>query len=171
MLVSLIVAMGRNRVIGTATGLPWHLPRDLKQFRAITTGKPIVMGRRTFEHIGRPLPDRPNIVLTHRRDFAPEGVVVAHSVEEAIVIARCEAQYLRVRVVVVIDARSPSVKPLSLAAIADDVPPSARVVLWGMNRDGYARMLRMSGAVCDWLVCDSACPTGDVVAQCVRLVS
>jgi hypothetical protein len=74
------------------------------------------------------------------------------------------------RVVVVIDARSPSVKPLSLAAIADDVPASARVVLWGMNQEGYARMLRMSGAVSNWLLCDSACPTSEVVAQCVRLV-
>ena len=102
MLISLIMAMDRRGLIGTATGLPWHLPHDLKRFRAITTGKPIVMGRRTLEHIGRPLPDRANVVLTHRRDFAPEGIVVAHSVEEAIVIARCEAQYLRVTEVVVI---------------------------------------------------------------------
>src|SRR3954471_12951276 len=102
MLVSLIVAMGRNRAIGTATGLPWHLPRELKQFRAITTGKPVVMGRKTLEHVGRPLPNRANIVLTHRRDFAQQGILVAHSVEEALAVARLEAERLGANEVVVI---------------------------------------------------------------------
>lgn len=74
------------------------------------------------------------------------------------------------RVVLVIDARSPSVKPLSLAAIADDLPPNASVVLWGMSAEGYAKMLRLSPAVAGWLVCGVDCPTSEVVAQCVRLV-
>ena len=102
MLVSLIVAMGRDRVIGTATGLPWHLPRDLKQFRALTTGKPIVLGRKTLEHVGRPLPQRANIVLTHRTDFAQQGILVAHSVEEALAVAEREAKLLGTDEVVVI---------------------------------------------------------------------
>lgn len=87
MRLALIVAMGRNHVIGTDTGLPWHLPRDLKHFRRLTLGKPIILGRTTFEQIGRPLPDRPNIVLTRRPDFAPAGVTVARSAEEALAAA------------------------------------------------------------------------------------
>lgn len=87
MRLALIAAMGRNHVIGTDTGLPWHLPRDLKHFRRITLGKPIILGRTTFEQIGRPLPDRPNIVLTRRPDFAPAGVIVARSAEEALAAA------------------------------------------------------------------------------------
>ena len=84
MRLALVAAMGRNRVIGTDTGLPWHLPRDLKHFRALTLGKPIILGRTTFEQIGRPLPDRPNLVLTRRADYAPPGVRVVHSAEQAL---------------------------------------------------------------------------------------
>jgi len=94
MRVTLIAAMGRNRVIGTDAGLPWHLPNDLKQFRALTTGKPIIMGRTTFTHVGRPLPDRANIVLTRQPDFAAAGIRVAHSVEDALTAAREEAARL-----------------------------------------------------------------------------
>jgi dihydrofolate reductase len=87
MRLALIAAMGRNHVIGTDTGLPWHLPRDLKHFRSLTLGKPIILGRTTFDQIGRPLPDRPNIVLTRRPDFAPAGVTVVRSVDEALAAA------------------------------------------------------------------------------------
>ena len=83
MRLALIAATSRNQVIGTDTGLPWHLPRDLKHFRALTLGKPIILGRTTFEQIGRPLPDRPNIVLTRRPSFAAAGVLVARSAAEA----------------------------------------------------------------------------------------
>lgn len=81
--ISLIVAMDRNRLIGNETGLPWRLPADLRRFRKLTTGKPIIMGRKTFEHIGGPLKDRLNIVLTRQTDFTYPGVVVVHSIEEA----------------------------------------------------------------------------------------
>jgi dihydrofolate reductase len=91
MRVSLIAAMGRNHVIGTDSGLPWHLPRDLRRFRKLTFGKPVVLGRKTLEHIGRPLPDRSNVVLTRQRDFAADGVRVAHSFAEALELARQEA--------------------------------------------------------------------------------
>jgi dihydrofolate reductase len=87
MRLALIAAMGRNHVIGTDTGLPWHLPRDLKHFRALTLGKPIILGRTTFDQIGRPLPDRPNIVLTRRPDYAPAGVIVVRSPAEALGVA------------------------------------------------------------------------------------
>src|SRR5687768_7343851 len=102
MRVSIVAAMGRNRVIGTATGLPWHLPRELKQFRLLTTGKPVVMGRTTFDHVGRPLPNRANIVLTRQTGYAPEGVRVAHSADEAVEAARQEAERLGADEVMVI---------------------------------------------------------------------
>jgi dihydrofolate reductase len=87
MIVSFLVAMDRNRVIGNEKGMPWHLPADLKRFRRLTLGKPIIMGRTTFEHIGRPLDKRTNIVLSRRPDFKPEGVQVAGSMEEAFKLA------------------------------------------------------------------------------------
>jgi dihydrofolate reductase len=87
-MISLIVIMDRNHLIGTATGMPWHLPADLKRFRKLTMGKPIVMGRTTFEHIGRPLDGRTNIVLTRRPDFQAEGVQIVHSWKEAVQTAR-----------------------------------------------------------------------------------
>ena len=83
-LLSLIVARARNGVIGRDNALPWRLPQDLKRFRALTLGKPILMGRRTFESIGRALPGRTNLVLTRDRHWHAPGVIAVHSVEEAL---------------------------------------------------------------------------------------
>lgn len=83
MAMSIIVAMAHNNVIGANNGLPWHLPADLKHFKAITMGKPIVMGRKTFQSIGRPLPGRRNIVITRDRNWHADGVEIAESVEIA----------------------------------------------------------------------------------------
>ena len=84
----MIVAMDRNRVIGKDNRLPWHISEDLKRFKALTMGHPIVMGRKTFESIGRVLPGRLNIVLTRQREYpAPRGSVVAHNVAGA--LAQC----------------------------------------------------------------------------------
>ncbi|MDZ7791767.1 MAG: type 3 dihydrofolate reductase [Xanthomonadales bacterium] len=80
----LVAAMARNRVIGDAGGMPWHLPADLKHFKAVTMGCPVIMGRRTFESIGRPLPGRTNIVISRSRPELPDGVVLAGSLDEAI---------------------------------------------------------------------------------------
>ncbi len=86
--VSIVVAMARNRVIGVGGTLPWHLPADLRYFRSITMGKPIIMGRRTHESIGRPLPGRHNIVVSTRKDFCPaEGCSRAFSLDHALEIA------------------------------------------------------------------------------------
>ncbi len=84
MIMSLIVAMSDNRVIGRNNEMPWHLPEDLKFFKRITMGKPIIMGRNTFESIGKPLPGRANIVITRNPDYHADGVHVVASVEEAI---------------------------------------------------------------------------------------
>jgi dihydrofolate reductase len=76
--------MARDRVIGADGALPWHLPADLRQFKAVTMGHHLVMGRTTFESIGRPLPGRTSIVLTRDRSTSLPGVLVAHSLDEAI---------------------------------------------------------------------------------------
>lgn len=86
--LSLIVAMTQNRVIGIENRLPWHIPEDLKRFKQITLGHPIIMGRKTFESIGRPLPKRTNIVITRDREYRVEGAAVCHSFEEALDWAR-----------------------------------------------------------------------------------
>ncbi|HEV2856745.1 MAG TPA: dihydrofolate reductase [Thermoanaerobaculia bacterium] len=88
--VSLIAAMAENRAIGIDNRLPWRLPADLKRFKALTMGHTLIVGRKTFESIGRPLPGRKMIVVTRRPDYAPPGVEVAHSVEEALAEAQGE---------------------------------------------------------------------------------
>ncbi|MDX1900488.1 MAG: dihydrofolate reductase [Gammaproteobacteria bacterium] len=84
MIIHAIVAMSENRVIGINNQLPWHLPADLAHFKALTLGKPIIMGRKTFQSIGRPLPGRRNIILSHDKNFSAEGCIVTHSIEEAL---------------------------------------------------------------------------------------
>jgi len=88
MIVSLLVAADENNVIGKDNKLPWHLPNDLKYFKNQTWAMPILMGRRTFESIGKPLQGRKSIVITRRSDWNHDGVDVVHSVDEAIVKAR-----------------------------------------------------------------------------------
>jgi len=82
--IVLVAALGRNRVIGFNGGMPWHLPADLKHFKAVTLGHPVVMGRRTFESIGRALPGRLNIVVSRTLERAPAGCERAGSLEEAL---------------------------------------------------------------------------------------
>ncbi|MEW9699752.1 dihydrofolate reductase [Paenibacillus sp. SI8] len=84
MSISFIFAMDRNRAIGLKNNLPWHLPADLKFFRLTTTGHPILMGRKTYESIGKPLPGRRNVILTQNRDFQAEGCDVVHSVQQVV---------------------------------------------------------------------------------------
>jgi len=86
-IVSIIVAMAKNRVIGKENDMPWHLPADLKHFRVMTSGKPIIMGRKTYESIGRPLPKRHNIIISRNSDYQVEGCDVVGSLEEAVALA------------------------------------------------------------------------------------
>lgn len=85
--IVLIYARARNGVIGRDNGLPWHLPADLKHFKALTLGKPMIMGRKTFESFPAPLPGRRHIVLTRDTAWARDGAEVAHSVEQALAMA------------------------------------------------------------------------------------
>lgn len=88
--VSLIAAVAENRCIGAENKLPWHLPEDLKRFRAITRGHPVIMGRKTFESIGRPLPQRQNIVISRDVNYSASGVETATSLEQAIEKAKAQ---------------------------------------------------------------------------------
>ncbi len=81
--LSAILAMSENRVIGKNNQLPWHLPADLKHFKTITTGHPIIMGRKTYESIGKPLPNRTNIIMTRQKGFDAPGCIVVRSLAEA----------------------------------------------------------------------------------------
>lgn len=85
-MITIIVATSKNKVIGDSNSLIWHLPADLKRFKELTTGNPIVMGRKTYESIGRPLPNRRNIIITRDVKYDVEGCEVVNSLEEALMI-------------------------------------------------------------------------------------
>lgn len=91
MLLSIIVAVSENQVIGSDNQLSWHLPVDLQYFKSITTGHPIIMGRKTYESIGKPLPRRVNIVITRDAGYKAEGVQIVHSLDEAVTFCRQSA--------------------------------------------------------------------------------
>lgn len=93
-MISLIVAHDENRVIGYQNELPWYLPGDLKYFKQMTMGKPMIMGRKTFESIGRPLPGRRNIVITRNENYAAEGTEVVRSLEEALALVEGEKEVM-----------------------------------------------------------------------------
>ena len=87
-LLSIICAMDKNRLIGNNNQLPWHLPADLALFKKNTLGKPIIMGRKTFDSLGRPLPGRQNIVVTSKPDWSAEGCVTANTIDQALALAK-----------------------------------------------------------------------------------
>lgn len=95
-MISIIVAVTKNRMIGKDNDFPWHLSGDLKRFRHLTTGHAIIMGRNTYDHLiarlGKPLPNRTNIVVTRNPVFQAKGVLVAHSLEEALRLAKADQQ-------------------------------------------------------------------------------
>lgn len=88
--ISIIAAVSQNNVIGIKNSLPWKLPADMKHFREITLGKPVIMGDKTFESIGRPLPKRINVVLSFNKNYNAPGCIVVHSVQEAMDVAKQE---------------------------------------------------------------------------------
>lgn len=100
--ISIVVAAAENGTIGRDNDMPWRLSSDLKRFKALTLGKPVVMGRRTWQSIGRPLPGRPNIVVTRDADFRAEGAHVAASLEDGLALGRRLAREIGVHEVCVI---------------------------------------------------------------------
>ena len=93
-LISLIVAMAKNRVIGKDNEMPWHLPADLGHFKAVTLGKPIIMGRKTYESIGRPLPGRLNIVMSRDKNYSLEGCETVTSLQKALELTKDEVEVM-----------------------------------------------------------------------------
>ncbi len=83
--IAMMMAMDKNKLIGSEGGLPWRIPGDLAYFKRVTMGKPVIMGRKTFDSIGKPLPGRTNIVVTRNTHWQADGVVVVHSLDDAIV--------------------------------------------------------------------------------------
>jgi dihydrofolate reductase len=100
--IALVVAVGENGAIGRGGNLPWRLSTDLKYFRKVTMGKPMIMGRRTFESFGRPLDGRLNIVLTRNAAFDAPGTVPAYSLDEALDVARKEAKRIGANEIVIV---------------------------------------------------------------------
>lgn len=86
--ISIIAAMSRNHVIGKDSKLPWYIPEDLKRFKTLTSGHVVLMGRKTYDSIGRPLPNRINVVITRNKDFSPTNILVSHSLDDALAIAK-----------------------------------------------------------------------------------
>mgnify|MGYP003489134683 FL=1 len=117
MILSLIVARAANGVIGADGGLPWHISADLKHFKALTVGKPIIMGRRTYDSIGKPLPGRHNIVLTRNPDWRAAGVTVVPNLAEAIAAAGLDPR-----------ARADEIMVIGGVAVFEEALPSARRV-------------------------------------------
>jgi dihydrofolate reductase len=119
--VTLIVAMTRDRVIGANGALPWRLPADLRHFREVTMGKPILMGRKTHESIGRPLPGRQNIVVSGNPGFRAEGCEVAYSVEEALRLAG-DAEVMVIGGAEIFAATLPLARHIWLTEVHADIP-------------------------------------------------
>ena len=113
--VAMAMAMDRDRLIGKDDGMPWHVPGEQAHFKALTLGKPIVMGRRTHESIGRPLPGRTNIVVTRNRDWRADGVIVVHSLDAALARGRDVAARA--------DTRADEVVVIGGAALCRDAMP------------------------------------------------
>ncbi len=120
MIISLISAMGRNRVIGINNTLPWRLPADLKHFKQITMGKPILMGRKTYESIGKPLPGRTNIIVSGDRDYQVPGCIVAHSIDAALTAAAGHEEVMVIGGAALYEQMLPRANRLYLTLIDED---------------------------------------------------
>ena len=116
-MISIVVAASENHVIGARGELPWRLPDDLKRFKAVTIGKPIVMGRKTWDSIGRPLPGRQNIVITRQTDFAANGCEVVSAVDEALAVAGDAAEIMVIGGSQIYDLLLPRAKRLYLTRV------------------------------------------------------
>jgi dihydrofolate reductase len=136
-IIALVVARGENGAIGSGGGLPWRLSTDLKQFRKLTLGKPVIMGRRTFQSLPRVLDRRLNIVLTRDPDFVAQGAVVLHSVEEGLACARRAAKEAGVGEIMVIggDAVFRHIMPMAERIYLTEVHASPDADTWLRDLD------------------------------------
>lgn len=124
--ISIISALAKNRVIGINNSLPWRLPEDLKYFKALTLGHHILMGRKTWESIGKPLPGRTTVIITRGDYPAPEGVKIAHSLQEAIEVCGADEEIFFVGGAELYAQAIPLADRLYLTEIQADVEGDAR---------------------------------------------
>ena len=141
-MISIIVASSANNVIGAQGDLPWRLSDDLKRFKAVTMGKPIVMGRKTWESIGRALPGRQNIVITRRHDFAADGCDVVHSLDEAMSVAGDVGEIMVIGGSQVYEIFLPAAQRLYLTRVHADVEgdtffPAVNEDEWQLKSEWY----------------------------------
>jgi len=158
--VTIVVAVSANGVIGRDGGLPWHLPTDLKRFKALTLGKPVIMGRKTWASIGRPLPGRPNIVISRDPDFRAEGATAVASLDEAITLARQQARALGVEEVCVIGGGEIYRQAMRAADILHITQVSAEV-------DGDTRFPPVDPGIFEKIV-DEPLPQGEKDSHAMR---
>ena len=125
MMISLIAALGKNRVIGDHNTLPWNLPADLAHFKEVTMGHPIIMGRKTYDSIGRPLPKRRNIVITRQADLAIPGCEIASSLEDALKMTKHEAEVFIIGGAQIFEQALPHANRMYLTYIDHDFPGDA----------------------------------------------
>ena len=124
--LTLIAAVARNGVIGKDNALPWRLSEDLKRFKALTMGHPIVMGRKTWESLGRPLPGRSNIVITRTKDYRAEGATVVHTIDEALATAQDAAEVFVIGGAEIYTMTLPHADCLQLTELAADFEGDVR---------------------------------------------
>ncbi|GAL13962.1 dihydrofolate reductase [Vibrio astriarenae] len=141
MIISMIAAMADDRIIGKDNQMPWHLPADFAWFKRCTLGKPIVMGRKTYDSIGRPLPGRLNIVITRDTELQIEGVTVVQSVEQAIEVAGDVEELMIIGGGSIYQACLPMASRLYLTFIKADVDGDTRFPQWD---DGFKRVSQES---------------------------
>ena len=161
--IVLVVAVSRNGVIGRDGDLPWRLPSDLKRFKALTLGKPVLMGRRTWDSIGRPLPGRPNIVVTRDPAFSAPGAEVAASLDAGLAAARREAAALGVDEVCVIGGGQ-------IYAQVFDRADILHVTYVEADIDGDTRFPEIDPALFDKVV-EEPIPQGDKDSHAMRFVT
>ena len=125
--ISIIVAMAKNRVIGDANRIPWHLPAELKLFKSITMGHHIVMGRNTWESIGRPLPGRVSVVVTRNADFRADGAQVVHSFNAALAACAGDDEVFVIGGAQLYAAALPRADRLYLTVVEAEVPGDTRM--------------------------------------------
>ncbi len=119
--LSVIVAMAQNRTIGINNTLPWHIPEDLKRFKALTMGHHMIMGRKTFDSIGKPLPGRTTVIVTRNRELKIAGCVIAHTLEEAIAACAGDDEIFVVGGADIFSAALPLADTLCFTEIQQDV--------------------------------------------------
>jgi len=128
--ISLVAAMANNRVIGKDNQMPWHMPADLKHFKAVTMGHPIIMGRRTFDSLGRPLPGRLNIVVSRQLGLEIPGVVVVSSLEKAIELVHQESEVMVIGGQMLFELALPLAHKMFLTFIDTDIEGDTFFPAW-----------------------------------------